>query len=265
MIANTSMSRIFGLAAWSIICVGLGLYIGRRTREESPPKATLIKVASPEPPNHVQQIPYIQPALADRSEVSSFTSRVNALIELNRLLQAKVSVPLLTIDTVNEDFVKLYDLSPQQTQQINNLVTTTKARLAKLEATHASIEPKAVDEFTITVSPFATEGGQLYNEMLKSVRDILGAERYTLYQAMPSYDLDSTGFRNFGLADTVIELKPYHGENGLTTSSSQTTFDPNGLLTMRAKTNSEMFQHEYPELYKKMLAEGLWKYPSGKR
>lgn len=212
-------------------------------------------------PNQIQQ-----PTIAERetmpAAIPRHVSRIRDIIALNQTLQSKISVPLFTGGTiVNGDFAKLYDLSSKQVDDITNLVASTKQRLAEIEATRAVINPNGVDEFVISVSAFPAEGGRVYNDTLGALKDILGAERYDLYRSMAGRDFDSAMFGNFGLSETVINLKAMDGANGRMTASSNSTMDAeSGYVRLRVETNAELFKIQYPEIYKKMLTGGLWKY-----
>jgi hypothetical protein len=255
------MNRIIYFTSWSVFCICVGIWIGhptqRRSFSASPSSAALRQLGErPSVSALVEQVA----GLPQPKTETSFSTRLKSLLELNQFLkfQPKISVPLFNGDTINQDFVALFDLSPQQIDKMRNLVSAVKMRIAQIEAAHAVIEPKGDSEFLISVPPFPTEGGLVYNDMLDSIRKILGDERYVFYMAMPSHDLESTTFRGFGLSESMIDLKPFDEKNG--TASGSFTVDPETkYIKSHVYTNSELFPEDYPELYKKMVNDGLWK------
>lgn len=222
-------------------------YVASESRPGIPltPRPTQVKP----PPPRISAAPKIEKPV--------YRDRIAALSDLNSLLRAKISVPLTNGEEVNEDFVKVFGLTAAEVAQLKVSFAEAKKRIAELEASHASIVPEGENAFTISILPFPKEGGQVYDSLLQSIHDVLGDERFAAYRTF-SPDMDSSMFGMFGLSDTTIAIRPVkQGEKP--TANGSSSFDPGGPMKVRLDTNPVFFPTQYPAIYQKMVASGLWK------
>ena len=196
-------------------------------------------------------------AITAQSDRSAYRDRIAALTDLNSFLRTKISLPLTSGEEVSEDFVNVFGLTSGEVVQLKVAFVAAKKQISELEATHASIKPEGEHAFTISIQPFPEEGGPVYDGLLQSIHDVLGDQRFAAYRAM-SPDIDSSLFGMFGLSDTTIAIRPVkQGEKPTSTGSS--SFDPDGTMKVRLDTNPVFFPTQYPAIYQKMVASGLWK------
>jgi hypothetical protein len=181
--------------------------------------------------------------------------RLNVVAEMNARLNTKFTVSLTAGDVLNPDFVKMFGLTPAEESRLNGEMAAAKLRLAQLEASHARITRTQNGGLVITIPPFPVEGGEVYNTFEHALRETLGAERFSYREQMlGSGSQDDYNFGNFGLTDSVINVK-LAGERSTTTSewaSDQKT----GLVTMHTDASLDYLRALRPQLYQKLVAGG---------
>jgi hypothetical protein len=184
---------------------------------------------------------------------------VSVVTELNRVLQSKISVPMLFGEELNPDFVSIYELSERETNQLKAALKNARGRLAELESRHARIEPKGPTEFTISIPTFPAEGGLVFDDLTKAIRSILGEPRHELYLQLSRYDFESTSaFGMFGLGETVINVKPMRSEQGgAIATSSMSSNQETGTMSKTLDTDPDLLDTHYPLIHQRMIATGL--------
>jgi len=245
---------------WLLVGIAIGIGIATmsfapRASYVSPPvvtRATLPKLQQQPPP----------PVRAQATQMSKppFRDRLMALSEMNSLLRAKIRVPLLVGEDINEDFVKLYGMSAHEVAQLKASFSAAKHKIAELDAAHALIEPMGVHAYSISIPAYPQEGGVVYDELMRSIREVLGDERFAAYLSTGNELLDTSAFGKFGMSETVIAIRPAEvGEAPGSTSGSISGFGGDRPMQVVVDTDTSAFPTLYPEIYRKMLAAGLWK------
>lgn len=188
-------------------------------------------------------------------------TRLRALVELNGCLRRRIPVPLVESDKINDDFVAVYDVTSSERALLEAAVAKAKDRMRELEAKIAVITPGAEDDFRIQIPPFPEEGGIIFDEFSRSVRAVLGEERYASYQENGE-DADSGSLHGFGVGEAVIILR---GPG--TPSDRQYTIGnegiPRGMVESLVVLDRSKLPDRYPELARRMAAEGLLPQPAG--
>lgn len=186
-------------------------------------------------------------------------TRLRALVELNGCLRHRIPVPLVESDKINDDFVAVYEVSASEKALLEEAVAKAKNRMRELGAKFAVITPGTEDDFRILIPPFPEEGGILFDEFSRSVRAVLGEERYASYQENGE-EADSSSFGGFGVGEAVIILRG----PGTPSDRQYTIHDegsPRGMVKSLVVVDRMMFLKQYPELARKMVAEGFWQMP----
>jgi hypothetical protein len=184
---------------------------------------------------------------------------VSVVTDLNRVLQNKISVPLLFGEELNPDFAAVFELSPREKNELKTALQNARVRVAELESRHARIEPKGPKEFTISIPPFPAEGGAVFDELTKSIRSTLGETRHPLYLQLSRYDFEgSSAFGMFGLGETVINVKPMRNEKGgPTATGTMSSNQETGTMSKTLDTDPDFLGVQYPLIYQRMIASGL--------
>lgn len=188
---------------------------------------------------------------------SSYRDRFAALTALNSVLKAKIHVSLLAGETVSDDFARLYGLTAAEVSQLNSCFAKAKEKLADLEASRAVFDATGNDSVTIKIAPFPKEGGAVYDELGHGIRSVLGDERYAFYRKDAS-EFQSTLFDRFGLSDKTITIHP--PPPGETPSPRFSTRFEGDVLVIDVQINPQDFVKQYPAIYRRMLATGVWSY-----
>ncbi len=199
-------------------------------------------------------------AMPDRSERETKVGvRLRALAELNGCLGNKISLPLLSFDELNADFLAVYDVTAAEKERMEAAVAKAQKEVANLETKFAVITPGPDGGFSISIPPFPEEGGAVYDELHRTVRSVLGAERYALYQTTGG-EADSHSFGGCGIGETTINIrKPGTGNDMMGSWSSSGGLD--GTVTKEVEIGRLAFVKQYPDLARKMADEGLWPMP----
>lgn len=181
--------------------------------------------------------------------------RLKVVSEMNMLLNSRFTVTLMTGDILNPDFVKMFGLTPGEEARLNAEIAAAKLRLARLEASHATIKPMQNGGLVVTIPPFPAEGGEVYNTFQRALLETLGPERFAYREQMlgPGSQEDYN-LGNFGLTDTVINVRPAGA--GSTTTSEWNSDQKTGLVTMHTDASVEYLKALRPELYKKLVVGG---------
>ncbi len=246
----------------------LGVVFGRLLLVEKPEIA--IAPRAPEPIAKKPSVPVSVPVVPQKvvgeaaKQPADTLERLKIISEMNARLTSKFTIALLMGEELNPDFVKLFGLTPADEARLKGEIAAAKLRMAQLEASHATIKPKEKGGWVVTVPPFPVEGGEVYDRFQHALHDTLGAERSAYYEQMSvSSSWDGAGLGNFGLTDSVINVKAIGEEK---TTTSQWGSDQNtGVVTMRTDASVEYLKALRPELYKKLVAEGyVPDSPSGK-
>ena len=186
---------------------------------------------------------------------SDTMERLKFVSEMNARLNSKFIIPPFTGDVLNADFVKMFGLTPAEEARLNAEIAAVKLRLAQLEASHATITPTDKGGLVVTIPPFPTEGGEVYNAFQNAFRDTLGAERFAYYQQMlGTGSQEDYNFGNFGLANSIIYVKPASEDPG--TSSQWNSDQKTGLVTVRTEASISYLKSQRSELYQRLVAGG---------
>lgn len=85
---------------------------------------------------------------------------------------------------LNSAFVELFALEPSEQAALQQSVDGARERLFEFERANATVARNDKGDLVISVSPFAAEGGVVYDALMKSFADTLGPERNAAYVAL---------------------------------------------------------------------------------
>jgi len=250
------------LVVWFLAGLTVGIVLPGKPRPSHGPVATVASGLRPPAPGVVQAPLAPAPAAAHLPEppVPAYRERLRKIAEVNSLLNSRIAVSMFNHDELNETFLKVYDVTPDEVARLKAHISAAKTALTRLEAEHAAIKPTEGGGYSISIPPFPEEGGRVYDDFLQGIRGVLGDERFDSYRATVSGDADSDGFGRFGLNETTIDVRPAAaGTNGEATGGINLGSD--GTMRTVLVANPAYIRHMRPEIYRKMVAAGLWKEP----
>lgn len=218
------------------------------TNETVPPQKT------PAPTDEALPVP--SPVGAELP-TTSLVQRLKALSEMNDLLSGKFSVSIFDGQDINKDSIEIFGLTQAEAQRLRNELAAAQEQLARLEAGRAEIRPLGEGKFLVTIPPFPTEGGKVYDQLMGSIPAVLGPERYAYYQKL-YHGGQSTAYGMFGLSNTVIKVQPNVDANGRPTMNTSLSTDPEMMTMSQTITFDLNFLKKYrPFIYQKMVEAGL--------
>jgi hypothetical protein len=161
---------------------------------------------------------------------------------------------------LSEAAISAFRLSPSEVARVKALLAATQKSMAELEAKNAVIEPpRSEGEIRITVAPFPAEGGKVYDTFQQALHEILGDERFSLYNGTFRESMERLGeMSGFGLIERSITIEPNRSAENWNSQFDAAT----GVVKVNTKTSPRRFMKNYAKLYERMVAEGAWPYPS---
>ncbi len=251
----------------------LGFMLGRRSdietgKGEAPPGPAQVEQTKAPVEKRVAPIESTSQAVPTGAEmkIAPRLAKLQSVVDLNRVLNQKISVSMLSGDELDKDFVALFGLSSDEVKTLKDAVVKAKAQLAELEGLHARIEPKGGDKFTITIPDFPKEGGVVFDEFTKTVRATLGEDRFAYYKTISRFEAEhEPAFGGFGLTQTVINLEDAGGKNAMMGANWSVGPDPeSGGMTKTANMGIYFLKTQYPVIYRKMTDAGVIPPSTGK-
>ena len=197
---------------------------------------------------------------------AALMARLEMISDLNASLTNKFVVSILNGEELNEDFVRLFELSASDASRLKAALAAARAEITRLESQRAQIEPKGNGKFAITIRPFPLEGGAVYDRLNNSIRAILGEERYPYYQRLSAHHFtQSSAFGMFGLSETVINVQPMLSANGDPWATMRMSFDQEkGTMIKVSDVDPDMLLTQFPLIHQRMINEKRIAAPSSK-
>ena len=129
-------------------------------------------------------------------------------------------------DSFNRELVLLLGVTPAELEQLDVATKNTKKSLDDL-AIHAASRRVSDDGKTliVTVPSLSAESGALYTNLISTVKQVLGPERYQLFDDL-SGEIFDRSFDQFGLNPLTYELtlKPVSTAGGVATYSFKRSY-----------------------------------------
>lgn len=240
------------------VAVGLMLPAASRAPDVSQARTQTAPVA-PQTAVVASPAPASLPDSAITDALDPVRERLRSISELNALLSQRIRLRMFApFGKVDDGFSKVFGLTGDELARLTAGLETTKARIAALDAKHAVIEPVGDGGYRIAIAPYPCEGGAVYDGLQGVIQEVLGPERFAAWREMSDeIDTDWT-FRKFGLSETTITLHDAkEGENMIFSTGTHSRED--GVVVTTVKTTSQGLADQYPEVYWKMVADGLLK------
>lgn len=184
-------------------------------------------------------------------------ARARIWSEINDKLRAKVRVPLLAGDGLNPDIATILGLTAEESAALGHRILDAKQQISRLEAAHATVQPLSDGKYAIKIAAFPQEGGAALDSLMHDIHQTLGDERFAYLQSLSDPNDLTSGLGVFGLEEVSIDLAPFAGPNGRTGGLTYGSLE-NGVMRQTVQTNTQLFKTQYPEIYKRMVAEGTW-------
>jgi hypothetical protein len=254
---------IGGIFLGGVILFSAGVALGLHWRNTVAPVApdTVREKSSPqhkEEPKPLQAAalaPFATGAAPSADLSPVVKDRLSMLVDLNERLQQKYGTSMLMLGRLNEDFVRVFDLTAAQQQELKTAIQTARDELGRIEASLARIDPRADGGFNVSVPPYPRDGGAVYDQFIDRMTYILGPERMTYARELHAIDFERGigELHQFGLWRINIEvLPPAAGSSSWGTSMDSAT----GLVTQTGSMDLGMLKRTYPFLYERMRAAG---------
>lgn len=187
----------------------------------------------------------------------SAMERLRLLTELNQRLMIKLGIPLRGNKgyTLNDDWVKAFDISPEERRKLEALVEAAVMELKQTAAKVAQVSTQADGTLTVTVPAYPSEGGAIYDRFIADFTQVMGPERTGYMRELNQLDDAMYYSRDqFGLASTIYRLDMSPGPRNYSSSGHH---DPDtGVTTTVIQLDLAAFRREVPLIYEKMLAAG---------
>ena len=209
---NTGKTTLIALGM--IAALGLGNYWGTRHPTASPASSqvsalqgTVTKLEADN--RRLQEALARQPAAPVLAvarvakPAASFTplQRLQVLADLQEKKWASATSAFLGPDgKLTSAFVGLFDLKPAEQESMQAAIERARVKLADLESANGKITRDANGDIVMSIQPFPTEGGKIYDETLNDIATILGFERNDAFRRLSNYWFEQA-FGNFGVGE----------------------------------------------------------------
>ena len=109
-------------------------------------------------------------------------------------------------DALNTDVVEVLDLTLVEKELLDSAFKQAKQHLDELRE-HAASRQVTADgkKLIVTVAPIPTEGSAVYSNLVTTLKQVLGPERYQLFNDVTGDSFDRS-FESFGLNTVSYEL-----------------------------------------------------------
>jgi hypothetical protein len=137
---------------------------------------------------------------------------------------------------IQQPWIEVFNLSPAETDAVNGALASARQRIGKLELKYASAKVENPGRLVITVQPFV-DGAGVYDELLRSLAQVLGPERYPAFAALGLKEVEDhlnllgMGTRTLTLTRTVNAPDPKRAY-----SLVEQTYRPDGTRKLGTAT-----------------------------
>lgn len=130
--------------------------------------------------------------------------RLSALAAVKK--RAMYISPPIGPDGVEQGFAKEYELNAGEVALLNDATKTAKAGLDAIALRSARPVPTGdTSRVVVEVPPNVDQGGVIYEQLLQTLKDVLGPDRYQSFNEIYGLSFDYA-FNAFGLASMRYEL-----------------------------------------------------------
>ena len=146
----------------------------------------------------------LDPAKAQRLQTASRLSTLAG--EKKRGLMINVPVFSFGNEGIDPTFARVYDLNPGEVAVLNEAIKATKEKFTAAAIQNAKAQLSSDgSHLAVEVPPVVDQGGVIYDQLLQTVENVLGPERFQSFNALSGDAFDS-GFGSFGLWSSRYEL-----------------------------------------------------------
>lgn len=171
------------------------------------------------------------------------------LAVLADMQQRKLLKPVLTIldrkGKLDSSFADLFALNADEQDRLQRAVDTVRQKLADLERANATVTRDDRGNIVVAIPPFPTDGGKVYDEMMRAFAEVLGPERNDAYRTLAAeqlenslgrfgaaertytfgYDLSERPGQPYTFQDRVMQYTANGGRSGFTNNTRFQSFD----------------------------------------
>jgi len=140
---------------------------------------------------------------------------VKRLLELKHNRQIVFDVRLFDpTGVMNPALAELLGLTPEQHEAVATVLGQTKALVQSFIETNAKVSRTSDGVIEVTLTG-RSDAGQLHDELLANVRQMIGEEKYGAFVSLIGDSIE-TSFDYFGARDRVITINPKKAAGGRT-------------------------------------------------
>jgi hypothetical protein len=207
--------------AFSVITFAVGLLIGRNWQKPST-SPTVQNEQSPRPMSQVQvsetapkQLPVVNStSLSDLPTIERLQKLSQALSWFKNNGGYYTDVHVFDDRGINSTFVRLFGLSSSEQKTLEEAVKDARRRSdeMRMRAAKATEDPKG-DVLTIDIPAQPELGGQIYDVLLSSFRNVLGPDRFGYFSSFSGEPFER-GLDSYGALKTKFEITRSVASNG---------------------------------------------------
>jgi len=180
-------------------------------------------------------------------------SRPPSLLEeyrrLSSLLHRDARLEVFRYGGIGDDFAAVFELTPVERHQVDQLRLYIEARLAALRLSHCALDGVTAEGVKMHVDPFPAEGEALGLEMRRTLEGILGPRRFA--ELLATGDVDRPGvFEGMGRAFVTYELQPGDRQDASTSYSTDLSTD---TILKKVTCSLGYLRRTEPDLHARLL------------
>ena len=153
-----------------------------------------------------------------------------------------------TSNCVTDDIVELLNISPEERERLDHLITTTRTKVEEHELDRATVTEQLPQRVVLKIAANPDTGHDLEDAFVAEVKDTLGDRAVTFLERAQPYE--STLFSNFGRNDTTLTVTRDENSSLLRVQSQQEYVTPNGG---HGSVSSTTMSNQMPDRWKKFF------------
>lgn len=133
--------------------------------------------------------------------------RLQVLADLKEKKWAVHAGTFLELDgKITPLFADMFSLTPAEHARMSAATDRAREKIAILEHAHGTITREPNGEIKLSVRPFPTEGGKVFDETMQEIATILGSARYDAFRRL-SLEWFEKSFGGFGVAERTYVFR----------------------------------------------------------
>lgn len=236
--------------AFSLITFAVGLLIGRHW-----PKPSLVSTIHPAPvsiaetPAHPLNNPTAPASpLSEASPIDRLTTL--AWFKANGF--PNIEINIADLKGLTPEFIRFFNLSSAEQQAILTALENAKRQSLQIASQAAQLTGRpTADDLVIEVPALPESGGKIYDDLLHSLRDVLGPDRYSYFDLFSGKEVERKN-DSYGTKRKKYEIHREQGASNHVSYSLKISvweLGTDGTMTIQTSgTDSAWLANTYPEI-----------------